>query len=624
MLDHIDSPEQLKALSLPELSQLAGEIRQLLVDAVSRHGGHLASNLGMVELTLALHCVFDCPEDKLVFDVGHQAYVHKILTGRREQLSGGLREQGGISGFPRSDESPYDAYDTGHASTAISAALGMARARVLMGQRHAVVAVVGDGALTGGMCYEALNDAGHSQTPLIVILNDNGMSISRNVGALSAYLTRLRQSTLYRDTKRAVKHGLSRIPVVGRPLHDFIDRVKRAVKHLFVNGQFFEALGFEYQGPIDGHDLKRLIRVLERAKDTDHPVLLHVVTQKGRGYLYAENHPESFHGTAPFYVDTGEPLEHGDLSNGRIMAHELCALAETDCRIVALTAAMPSGTGLTEFQERFPERFFDVGIAEEHAVALAAGMAASGLRPYFAVYSSFLQRAYDQILEDVCLQGLPVTLMVDRAGLVGPDGATHQGVFDLSYLRQMPGLAVASPRDTTDLKRLIQLSHELSQPMAIRYAKSGDDLGAGMANHAPLKLGEWETLLDGSDVIILAVGRMVKLALRASIELAGKRVSCGVVDARFVKPMDEALLRRTAQSAPLLVTLEDNVVAGGFGAGVMETLSEWGIDCDLMALGVPDRFVEHASVGQQLEACGLTPLKIAQTILNRKEHAHGQ
>ena len=443
----IREPSELKKMSVRELQALAGEIREEIIHTVAEQGGHLSSNLGAVELTLAVHYVFDAPEDKLIFDVGHQAYAHKLVTGRLEAFRH-LRQHGGASGFPQSDESEYDAFTAGHASTAISAALGLARTRDIMHGENHVVAIVGDGALTGGMCYEALNDAGRTNTRLIVILNDNGMSIAPNVGAMSRYLTHLRQSKRYRAVKRGIRRGLSRIPGVGIPLFHFIERLRDMLKSLLVDGKFFSALGFEYIGPIDGHDLKHMIRVLKRTKDSDQPVLVHVVTQKGHGYRPAENRPDAFHGVAPFFIDSGE-VKRGERVPpcGRVAARQLAEMAETDIRICAITAAMPTGTGLNEFAKAHPDRFFDVGIAEEHAVTMAAGMAAGGMKPYVAIYSTFLERSFDQMLVDVCRNSLPVTFLIDRAGLVGADGSTHQGVYDLSYLRLMPNMIVAAPRE---------------------------------------------------------------------------------------------------------------------------------------------------------------------------------
>ena len=612
MLETIDSPEKLKALSLEELTGLAAEIRKELIATVLRQGGHLSSNLGMVELTLAIHYVFDLPQDKLVFDVGHQSYVHKLLTGRQEGFKR-LRERGGISGFPRMSESDYDAFTAGHASTALSAALGMARARDLMGGNNQVIALLGDGALTGGMCYEALNDAGETGTRMIVILNDNEMSISRNVGAMSQHLTTMRQSTVYTHLKHSVKSGLAHMPQ-GERTALAVHRIKSRIKSLVVEDHFFDALGVDYYGPIDGHDMARLIKMLRRAKDSDGPIVLHVVTQKGRGYPEAEAHPDIYHGVSPQRADeSAAPAP----ANGKIAAEQLIRLAEGDMRIVALTAGMPLGTGLNLFAERFPERFYDVGIAEEHMITMAAGMAASGLLPYVGVYSTFLQRGYDQLIHDVCIERLPVRLLIDRAGLVGPDGATHQGLFDLAMLSQMPGMVVAAPRDVRQLRRLIELSHEVDGPMAIRYPKDGADVGSALGRGDKLAVGVWEEMAEGDDCCILAVGRMVQVALFAAIELSAYGISCGVIDARFVKPMDLALLRQTAERCRLLVTLEDGILTGGFGAGVVMQLAAFPIATPVLTLGVPDRFIEYGTIEEQSAECGLTPRQIAEAIRTR-------
>ena len=616
MLNQIKGPADLKRLSIREMEALAGEIREEIVGTVARHGGHLSSNLGAVELTLALHYVFDCPEDKLVFDVGHQSYAHKILTGRLEGFRDGLREEGGLSGFPRPSESESDAFTAGHASTAISAALGIARTRDVMGDDYHVVAVVGDGALTGGMCYEALNDAGQSGTRLIVILNDNEMSISRNVGALSKYLTGLRQSRSYRAFKRGVRRGLERIPGLGAPMFRFVERFRDWLKTPFVDGKFFEALGFRYIGPLDGHDIKALVRVLRRAREDDAPQILHVVTTKGKGYTPAESHPDAYHGVAPFLVETGQARGESGASCGSVAAAELVALAENDIRVCAVTAAMPIGTGMQHFAQAHPDRFFDVGIAEEHAVTMAAGMASAGMKPYVAIYSTFLQRAFDQIATDVCIPDLPVTFLVDRAGLVGADGVTHQGVFDLSYLSMLPNMVVAAPRDVRDLKRLVRLSAEYDGPMAIRYPRDVEDMGARMETQKPLHIGEWEVLTEGEDVMFLAVGRMVCIAMRASIELMGKGVRAGVVDARFVKPLDEELLRR-ALKAGLIVTVEENVLAGGLGEHVLSWLAQNAPGREALTLAVPDAHIEHAPVERQLHRCALDEQGIVDSVLRR-------
>ena len=616
LLEQINSPADLKKLNLRQLRQLAEELRAEIIKVVSNRGGHLSSNLGVVELTLAMHYVFDAPDDKLVFDVGHQSYVHKLLTGRYEAFQS-LRAKGGASGFPQMDESEYDAFTAGHASTAISAALGMARTRDIMRGDYNVVAVVGDGALTGGMCYEALNDAGLTKTRMIVILNDNAMSIAPNVGAMSRYLTRLRTSKGYGALKRAIRSGLERIPKIGMPLFRFVEKLRDKLRSLFMDGQFFEALGFKYIGPVDGHDLKRMIRVLRRAKDSEEPLLIHAVTQKGKGYQPAEDHPDVYHGVAPFLIESGESKREALAACGRIAARQLSEMADTDVRICAITAAMPNGTGMDAFQADHPDRFFDVGIAEEHAVTMAAGMAFQGMKPYVAIYSTFLQRAYDQIAMDVCRNALPVTFLIDRAGLVGADGATHQGVMDLSYLRGIPNMIVAAPRDIRDLKKLLSLSRDVNSPLAIRYPRDGEDLGPGIQSQRDFDIGEWELLSSGSDVMILAVGRMVQLAMQATVELTGKHISAGVVDARFVKPMDREMLMKVARSARLIVTAEENLISGGFGEGVLELLSQEGIDVPVLTLGVPDRFISHATVEQQLEACGLSALQIARRVQRR-------
>ena len=615
-LEQIREPSDIKKLNMKQLRALAEELRAEIIKVVSDRGGHLASNLGMVELTIAMHYVFDAPRDKLVFDVGHQCYAHKLLTGRYKSFQR-LRGKGGASGFPQMEESEYDAFTAGHASTAISAALGMARTRDIMRGDFSVVALVGDGALTGGMCYEALNDAGQNATRMIVILNDNAMSISANVGAMSRYLTRLRQSKTYRGIKRGIKRGLEKIPAVGLPIFRFLEKFRDFLKSLFVDGRFFDALGFSYIGPIDGHDIKHLIRILKRSKHMEEPVLVHAVTQKGRGYAPAEDRPDAFHGVAPFLVETGEVREEGSAACGAIAARALAELAENDIRICAITAAMPQGTGTNAFQDAHPDRFFDVGIAEEHAVTMAAGMASQGMKPYVAVYSTFLQRAYDQIAMDVCRNALPVTFLIDRAGLVGRDGATHQGVFDLSYLRNIPGLVIATPRDVRDLKKLIALSANYDGPMAIRYPKAGDDMGPGIQSQRDFAIGEWELLSAGDDVMIFATGRMVQFSMQAAIELMGKGVNAGVVDARFIKPMDEAMLAKCAAGAKLVVTVEENVLAGGFGEGVLDVLARLNIRKPALTLGVPDKFISHASVREQLDACGLSALGIAKRILKR-------
>ena len=614
MLKELKGPEQLKQMSLAQLTALAQEIRQELIATVSECGGHLASNLGIVELTIAMHYVFNCPEDKFLFDVGHQSYVHKLLTGRYEAFHT-LRMEGGLSGFPNTEESACDTFAAGHASTAISAALGIARARDIRHESYNVVSVVGDGALNGGMCYEALDDAGQSKTRMIVILNDNEMSISRNVGAISLYLNGLRQSRGYRSFKRGVRRALERIPGIGTPIFRFIEKLRDALKSLFVDGKFFEALGFTYVGPIDGHDLKHLIRVLARAKLDKRPVLIHVVTQKGRGYSPAEDRPDAFHGVAPFYIDSGKTRTAGRSAfNGRLAAARLCDLAEQDKRICVITAAMVAGTGMAEFQQRYPKRFFDVGIAEEHAVTMAAGLASAGMRPFVAIYSTFLQRSYDQILNDVCRCQLPVTFLLDHAGFVGADGKTHQGLFDLSYLRAMPNIVIAAPRSCRDLLRMIDLSLECGGPMAIRYPKDALETQDSSDTGAHFAIGEWETLIEGNDVALFAEGPMVQLAVQCAMSLNGRGISTGVVDARFIKPMDEEMLLAQSRRVRLVVTLEENSVLGGLGEGIAHALAMCGVEKPIEIFGAADAFVSHARVSRQREINGLTAAAICARI----------
>ena len=620
-LDQIESPRALKELSVDELNDLAGQIRSELVATVARNGGHLASNLGVVELTLALYRVFDMPKDKLIFDVGHQSYVHKLLTGRFEQFHT-LRTYGGLSGFPKRSESEYDAFETGHASTAISAALGMARARDQLGQDHQVIALVGDGAMTGGMCYEALNDAGNSKTRMIVILNDNEMSISRNVGALSRHLTDLRASRGWKDAKTVVRSGLSAIPLIGKPVANFMSWLKDSVKSIFVDEQqegFFDALGFRYYGPIDGHDLPGLIHTLENVRELQEPVVVHVLTQKGHGYDKAEEKPEIFHGTPPFYVDSGDRRKVGKLpSYGTVMAKTLAEMAEGDKRIMTITAAMPSGTGLNHFADKHPDRMLDVGIAEEHAVTMAAGLAAGGMKPYFAVYASFFQRGFDQMIHDVCMPDLPVTLLLDRAGLVGEDGETHHGVWDFASMLPVPNLTVLAPRDIGELRTMLRWTEQHDGPCAIRYGRTSVDLSERYPNRETFTPGVWETLENGEDCTLLAVGSMVETAIAVHDLLADKGVRVRLVNASSVKPMDTQLLRDVADKP--VFTLEEHVRTGGFGAAVCGFAAENHLPAPAKVFSLPDAFITHGSRSILLDVHGLSPEKIAEAMLNTLQH----
>lgn len=609
VLERIHSSEDVKRLSSKELPVLAQELRARIIDSVSRNGGHLASNLGVVELTIALHRAFDFPKDALIFDVGHQCYAHKLLTGRADSFDT-LRQFGGLAGFPRREESPYDAFDTGHASTAISAAAGMARARDLVGGSQSVVAVVGDGALTGGMCYEALSDAGSSKLRMIVVLNDNGMSISRNVGAVSRYLTHMRSSKGWFEAKHVVGDFLRRIPVVGNSLHAFFQRIKNSLRNIFVQDRLFDSLGFHYLGPVDGRDITGLERLFRRARQLDEPVLIHVVTKKGRGYSQAESDPTRLHGTPPFDVHTGEPLSPAGKSMGKAAGDALCAMAAADSRIVAVTAAMTGSTGLGEFASRYPDRLYDVGIAEEHAVTMAAGLAAGGARPFVAIYDSFLQRAYDQILLDVCEQHLPVCFLVDRAGLI-EDGVTHQGVYGNAFLTQMPGLTVLNAATCDELQAMIRYALTLDAPVAIRYGKTETENVAVWPREKPYA-PMWPLLRTGDDLAILACGAMVGQAMRAAELLDQQSLRCAVYAADCIQPLDESVLNQLKDSK--LVTLEEGVVSGGLSSLVPAWRAAHGVCKPLLTLGVEGLCATQGDHTLQLRAQGLDAESVARRI----------
>ena len=618
VLERIHSSEDVKRLSSKELPVLAQELRARIIDSVSRNGGHLASNLGVVELTIALHRAFDFPKDALIFDVGHQCYAHKLLTGRADSFDT-LRQFGGLAGFPRREESPYDAFDTGHASTAISAAAGMARARDLAGGSQSVVAVVGDGALTGGMCYEALSDAGSSKLRMIVVLNDNGMSISRNVGAVSRYLTHMRSSKGWFEAKHVVGDFLRRIPVVGNSLHAFFQRIKNSLRNIFVQDRLFDSLGFHYLGPVDGRDITGLERLFRRARQLDEPVLIHVVTKKGRGYSQAESDPTRLHGTPPFDVHTGEPLSPAGKSMGKAAGDALCAMAAADSRIVAVTAAMTGSTGLGEFASRYPDRLYDVGIAEEHAVTMAAGLAAGGARPFVAIYDSFLQRAYDQILLDVCEQHLPVCFLVDRAGLI-EDGVTHQGVYGNAFLTQMPGLTVLNAATCDELQAMIRYALTLDAPVAIRYGKTETENVAVWPREKPYA-PMWPLLRTGDELAILACGAMVGQAMRAAELLDQQSLRCAVYAADCIQPLDESVLNQLKDSK--LVTLEEGVVSGGLSSLVPAWRAAHGVCKPLLTLGVEGLCATQGDHTLQLRAQGLDAESVARRIAqwNRESKA---
>jgi 1-deoxy-D-xylulose-5-phosphate synthase len=607
LLDSITGPADLKRLSRAQLKELSQEARARLIETVSQTGGHLAANLGVVELTIALHYALDSPRDKIVWDVGHQCYTHKLLTGRCAALPT-LRQRGGMAGFPRRAESEHDCFDTGHGSTSISAALGYAIARDLAGENHAVVAVIGDGAMTGGLAFEALNHAGHLSKDLMVVLNDNEMSISRNVGALAHYLSRVRADPHYLRAKDNFEAMMRRLPR-GDALLDAVAKFKASVKQLMVPGMLFEELGFTYLGPVDGHDVDGLVETLRQARSIKGPILIHAMTTKGKGYDPAERDACRFHRTAPFDIDSGEPALPSPSSFTTVFGSALVRLAQSDKRIVAITAAMPDGSGLVPFAQRFPDRFFDVGMAEGHALTFAAGLAAAGLRPVVALYSTFLQRAYDQALHDICLQNLAVTLAVDRAGLVGEDGPTHHGAFDLSYLRHLPNMTVMAPRDGARLAAMLATALAGDGPAAIRYPRAA----AGLLHQleSRIAIGTGEVLREGTDVGVIAVGSMVAPALAAAELLAAQGISATVADARFVKPLDGKLVAELAQRCGALVTVEENAIAGGFGSAVLEALQDNGIVVPVRRLGLPDQFIEHGPRAALLEMIGLTAAGIA-------------
>lgn len=618
LLDKIEKPEDVKKLSVSELTKLASELRHFIIDRVSQNGGHLAPNLGTVELTLALYSVFNFPQDKLVWDVGHQAYTHKILTGRKEAFAT-LRKKGGITGFPNRFESPYDAFGVGHASTSISAALGMAIARDAKGEHNQVIAVIGDGALTGGESFEALNNAGDLGKKLIVILNDNEMSIDANVGAMSEYLSRIRMAPQYARAKRDMGNLLMSIPHIGGKVYKTASHLKDGVRSALVPGSIFEEMGFHYVGPIDGHNIGLLEEVLQRAKEMEGPILIHIHTIKGKGYIPAEKAPEKFHGVGCFDPSTGKsaPKANKAPSYTSVFSQALIELAKDRPDILAITAAMPSGTGLKAFGKAYPKRFFDVGIAEEHAMTLAAGMAAAGMHPVIALYSTFAQRAYDQLIHDVCLQNLPVTLCLDRAGLVGEDGPTHHGVFDLSYLRQMPNMCVMAPKDEEELRHMLATAIDIEGPSAVRYPR-GCGLGVELTDSfEKLPIGRAEVLQAEGDIAFLAVGTMVEQAKKAAAILAEDGIKAAVVNMRFIKPLDRELLRGYAKSKKLLITAEENMLAGGFGSAVAEFLADEGLSVPLLRFGLPDRFIEQGTRSELFELCGLQPAEMAEKVRER-------
>ena len=638
MLEKINTPEDVKNLNLQEKKQLAEDIRKYILEVVSQNGGHLASNLGVVELTIALHSVFNEPVDKIVWDVGHQTYVHKILTGRKEELKN-IRKLGGIAGFPKTKESAYDCFNTGHSSTSISAALGMARARDLKGETNSVVAVIGDGALTGGMAIEALNDVGFSKCKMTVILNDNEMSISPNIGGLNMFLSKLRTKKLYTKSNISGKKIIGKIPVFGKPIVKIVQRLKRSVKQLIIPKMFFEDIGFTYLGPVDGHNIEQLENILKLSKQVDTPVLIHVLTKKGKGYKIAEENPDKFHATGPFDLKTGKPKKAKGLDYSKVFGNKLVEMAEKNDKIVAITASMKDGTGLTKFQKQFPKRFFDIGIAEQHAVTLAAGMATQGLIPFVPIYSSFYQRAYDQVIHDIAIQNLHVILCVDRAGIVGADGETHQGLLDMAFFRLVPNLIIMAPKDFKELEDMLEFAVKIEKPVVIRYPRGGEDKDINFETHNKIEFGKAEVLKEfnkdiSSDeknkneqcideknnqniknqivnkgqecaqknVLIIAIGKMVARAMKIAEQEEKKGNNVCVVNSRFLKPLDRNKILQLLKESNEVITIEDGTIINGLGTAIKEIIAEENLaNIEIKTQAYPDDFIQHGSV-EQLES----------------------
>ena len=627
MLEQINSPEDVKKLTLKQKQELAKEIRKYIIEVVSKNGGHLASNLGVVELTIALHSVFNVPTDKIVWDVGHQSYVHKIITGRREELKN-IRKLNGIAGFPKTKESEADCFNTGHSSTSISAALGMARARDLNGKDNNVIAVIGDGALTGGMALEALNDAGYSKCKMTVILNDNEMSISPNVGGLNNFLGKLRTKKLYTRTNNLLKKQISSIPLVGKTIVKAIQRIKRAIKQLVIHKMFFEDIGFTYLGPVDGHNIEKLESILSMSKQVKGPVLVHVLTKKGKGYEFAEKNPDKFHATSPFDIETGEPKKAKGKDYSKVFGDKLVELAKSNDKIVAITASMKAGTGLTNFAKEFPYRFFDVGIAEQHAITMAAGMAKEGMIPVVPIYSSFYQRAYDQIIHDVAMQNLPVIMCVDRAGVVGADGETHQGTLDMAFFRLIPNLTIMAPKDFKELEDMLEFAVQLKKPVVIRYPRGGEYSDIKFQQHDKIELGKAERLkylpkreigtneiLKGNDLVneknitIIAIGKMVAKAMKLAeiMEREQKGLKIEVINARFLKPLDETTILASIQKTKKVITMEDGTKINGLGTAIKELIVENNLqNISFKSYAYPDEFIQHGSVEELEKIYGVT------------------
>ena len=620
MIEKINSPEDVKKLNLQEKEQLAEEIRKYILEVVSENGGHLASNLGVVELSIALHSVFDLPKDKIIWDVGHQTYVHKIITGRREALKT-LRKLNGIAGFPKTNESETDCFNTGHSSTSISAALGMARARDLKGEKHSVLAVIGDGALTGGMALEALNDAGYSQSKLTVILNDNEMSISKNIGGLNMLLSKLRTKKMYTKSNVSIKKMLNKIPVIGKPLVKIIRRAKRGIKQLIIPKMFFEDIGFRYLGPVDGHNIEQLESLLKISKQLDGPVIIHVLTKKGKGYEIAEKNPDRFHATGPFDIKTGKSKKEKKPDYSKIMGETLIELAHKNEKIVAITASMKDGTGLGVFAKEFPDRFFDIGIAEQHALGLAAGMAKEGMIPVVPIYSSFYQRAYDQVIHDIAIQQLPVVMCVDRAGIVGADGETHQGTLDMAFFRLVPNVVILAPKNFEELKEMLEFAVTLNKPVVIRYPRGGED-NYHFKMQEKIVLGKAEVLKEGTDITIVAIGKTVARAMKIAEKLEKEEIQAEVINCRFLKPLDKQAIKESIQKTKTVITIEDGTSINGLGTAVEELILEEKLEnIDFQKFAYPDEFIKHGSVEELEKIYGLDEeniLKKAEELIRTK------
>lgn len=595
MLEKINSPEDVKKLKKEEKEKLAQELREYILETVSKNGGHLASNLGVIELTIALHSVFNTPKDKIVWDVGHQAYAHKIITGRREQFKT-LRQLDGLAGFPKTSESEYDSFNTGHSSTSISAALGMARARDLKGEKNQVIAVIGDGALTGGMALEALNDAGFSKTHMTVILNDNEMSISKNIGGLNMFLSKLRTKKLYTKSNISGKKIISKIPIIGKPIVKIVQRVKRSIKQLIIPKMFFEDIGFTYLGPVDGHDIEQLENIMKLSKQVTGPVLIHVLTKKGKGYKIAEENPDKFHATAPFDIETGKTKKEKKDDYSKIFGEKLIELAKKDKRIVAVTASMKDGTGLTKFAKEYPSRFFDIGIAEQHALTMAAGMAIDGMIPFVPIYSSFYQRAYDQVIHDIAMQNLPVIMCVDRAGVVGADGETHQGTLDMAFFRLVPNLTIMAPKDFRELEDMMEFAVKLNKPVVIRYPRGGQDENIKFEKHQKIEFGKAEILREGQDVSIIAIGKRVADAMKMANRLKTNGIEADVINVRFLKPLDEEIIKKSIEKTKNVITIEDGTKINGLGTAIEELIVENNLqDIKFEKQAWPDEFLKQGT-----------------------------